>query len=286
MPCSMTGFAKHTESTVFGVLDWEIRAVNHRFLEVFTRLPEPFRAIELDIRNVLQKHIKRGKVDVSLQFTPAVQQAGFEINTPLLHALSKAIATVKAEIPDAQVNALEILHWHQMTKSSVISLGNVQDVLLSSLEKAIMAFDVSREREGVALAVVMQASVLALCDETDKITARLATVMAAERKRILNKFAELSVSVDPTRLEQEMVWIMQKADIAEELARLQVHITEVRRVLRDEKIVGRRLDFLMQELNREVNTIASKSVDVETTQSTVEMKVQIEQLREQVQNLE
>lgn len=286
MISSMTGFAKLSETTDVGVLDWEIRAVNHRYLEIFTRLPEAFRSLEIPIRTLIQKHIKRGKMDVVLQFTPHAEQASFEIDQAVLRQLQAAIVTVQTVLPDASVNALEVLRWHQVMKSSGKTADNASDLLLSSLEKALQEFIVVRQREGQSLCEAM----LAMCDQLQshaaKITTRLSLVMAYERQRIVDKFAEFALTADPIRLEQEIVWVLQKADIAEELARLTVHLEEVRRVLKQDAVVGRRLDFLMQELNREVNTIASKSLDVETTQSTVDMKVLIEQLREQVQNLE
>ncbi|MDP1573725.1 MAG: YicC/YloC family endoribonuclease [Coxiellaceae bacterium] len=286
MISSMTGFAKTAETADFGAIDWEIRSVNHRYLEIFTRLPDPFRSFETAVRTLIQKYVKRGKIDVVLQFSPNAMQASFDVDQLVLTQLNAAVAKVKTMIPDVTVNALDVLRWNQVMKSTSISMDSAEEILLSLLEKALGQFVLARQREGQALRVVL----LSLCGQMEvqahKISERLPEVMAHERKRIMDKFTELAITVDAERLEQEMVWIMQKADIAEELQRLQVHITEVRRVLMEDSVVGRRLDFLMQELNREVNTMASKSLDGETTQATVEMKVQIEQLREQVQNLE
>jgi uncharacterized protein (TIGR00255 family) len=286
MISSMTGFAKLADNADFGVIDWEIRSVNHRYLEIFTRLPEAFRSLETQVRALTQKHIKRGKVDVILQFTSHTAQSSFEVNQAVLQQLQTAIAEVKAVLPEASVNALEILRWNNMMQSSAVSMENAPEMLLSLLEKAMLQFVAVRQREGEALRMVM----LGLCDQLDiqanKIKVRLPEVIAHERKRITDKFSELAIELDADRFAQEMVWILQKADIIEELERLSVHMVEVRRVLSEDVVVGRRLDFLMQELNREVNTMASKSLDVETTQATVEMKVYIEQLREQVQNLE
>ena len=286
MISSMTGFAKTAETADFGTLDWEVRSVNHRYLEVFARLPDPFRSFEAAVRALIQKYVKRGKMDVVLQFTPNAMQASFDIDQLVLTQLNTAILQVKSIIPEATVNALDVLRWNQVMKSSSVSMDNAETVLLSLLEKTLKQFVIARQREGESLRAALLAICLQMEAQAHKIAQRLPEVMAHERKRITDKFAELAITVDAERLEQEMVWIMQKADIAEELQRLQVHITEVRRVLTEDSVVGRRLDFLMQELNREVNTMASKSLDGETTQATVEMKVQIEQLREQVQNLE
>ena len=286
MISSMTGFAKVAQTADFGTIDWEIRSVNHRYLEVFTRPSDPFRSFESPVRTLIQKYVKRGKIDVVLQFSPNAMQASFEIDQLVLKQFNAAVSEVKLIIPDATVNALDVLRWNQVMKSKAASMDNAEEVLLSVLEKALKQFVGSRQREGQALRVML----LSVCEQMEaqanKISQRLPEVIVHERKRITDKFAELAITVDAERLEQEMVWIMQKADIAEELQRLQVHIAEVRRVLLEDDVVGRRLDFLMQELNREVNTMASKSLDGETTQATVEMKVQIEQLREQVQNLE
>ena len=286
MISSMTGFAKTAETADFGTLDWEVRSVNHRYLEVFARLPDPFRSFEAAVRALIQKYVKRGKIDVVLQFTPNAMQASFDIDQLVLAQLNAAILQVKSILPEATVNALDVLRWNQVMKSTSVSMDNAETVLLALLEKTLKQFVIARQREGQSLRAVLLAICAQMEVQADKISQRLPEVMVHERKRITDKFAELAMTVDADRLEQEMVWIMQKADIAEELQRLQVHITEVRRVLMEDSVVGRRLDFLMQELNREVNTMASKSLDSETTQATVEMKVQIEQLREQVQNLE
>lgn len=284
---SMTGFSKTSETAGFGSLDCELRSVNHRYCEVSIRLPELFRSLEVGVRTYVQKALKRGKIDVTVQLSPSAELANtLVINDTVLKQLAEAVHHVQKIIPDAKTNTLDVLRWHQVTQSQSVQLDDIASPLFSVLEKAMQQLVQVRDREGLALQEILVTCADHMVLETQKIKARIPSVIAHERKRILDRFHELSLAVDQNRLEQEMVWLMQKADIVEELQRISVHIDEVHRVLAEGGAVGRRLDFLMQELNREVNTIASKSIDVETTQSTVEMKVLIEQMREQVQNIE
>ncbi len=289
---SMTAFSRQEGDTENGHLVWELRSVNHRFSEVSLRLPEELRFLEPKIREQVAKRIKRGKIDATLRFQTTNQSVDNE--PPALEidkALVEKLAHVTREIDQllynaAPINALEILQWPGVLKAPE---KNTQQLVADAqvlLESALVDLLDSRAREGEKLKAVIEARCAAIDVQVKIVTERLPEILRATRERLEKRLAEIQGELDPARLEQEVVLLLNKADVDEEIERLKAHVDEVRRVLAQDEPVGRRLDFLMQELNREANTLGSKSVHTDTTAVSVELKVLIEQMREQIQNIE
>lgn len=285
---SMTAFARESRAADFGELTWELRAVNHRYLEPHLRLPEELRVLEPNVRARLAARLQRGKLDCALRFAPAVGLAGsLSVNRPFVEQLLAASHEIGALVGGgAEPSPIELLRWPGVLQQQDPDLDQVTAAALELLEHAIDTLLATREREGERLAVLLAERCDRLQDSVERVRLRLPQVMEGVRQRLADRLAELRVELDPTRLEQEMALIAARLDVDEEMDRLAAHVAEVRSVLRRDEPVGRRLDFLMQELNREANTLGSKSADVEVTREAVEMKVLIEQMREQVQNLE
>ncbi len=285
---SMTSFARCVSQGEWGSLQLELRSVNHRYLELNLRLPETIRVLEPKIRERISQRLGRGKVDCNIHFQPPVESAGeMVINEALVKKLAHATREVDALIYNpSPVNSLDVMQWPGVMQPPALDEERVHSEALLLLDQAIEEMTQNRSREGEKL----KAIILKRCDAADEVVkavrARLPEVLAAVRNRLSERLADLRQELDENRLEQEMVIAAQKLDVDEEMDRLETHITEVRRVLDSDKPVGRRLDFLMQELNREANTLGSKSADTETTSASVELKVLIEQMREQVQNIE
>ncbi|MCF6255003.1 MAG: YicC family protein [Gammaproteobacteria bacterium] len=288
----MTAFSRQEGDTENGHLVWELRSVNHRFSEVSLRLPEELRFLEPKIREQVAKCIKRGKIDATLRFQTTNQSVDNE--SPALEidkALVEKLAHVTREIDQllynaAPINALEILQWPGVLKAPE---KNTQQLVADAqvlLEAALVDLLDSRAREGEKLKAVIEARCVAIDAQVKIVTERLPEILRATRERLEKRLAEIQGELDPARLEQEVVLLLNKADVDEEIERLKAHVDEVRRVLTQDEPVGRRLDFLMQELNREANTLGSKSVHTDTTAVSVELKVLIEQMREQIQNIE
>lgn len=286
MISSMTGFARVAQETEWGVLTWEVRSVNHRFLEVFTRLPDFLKRFDVDVRACVKKWLGRGKVDVTLSFTPNASTGLPEIDEAVLLSLSDLYARIDADFPNVTTNPADVLKAEGVVVKKMVEAEALSSPMFESLDSVLSQLVHARQQEGFALQGILVKATENLMAEVTSVLAHLPDVLSRERSRVQARAKELSVSLEPERLEQEMVYLAQKSDVAEELQRLTVHVGEVARVLEKGGVVGRRLDFLIQELNREANTIASKSLCVETTQSSVEMKVLIEQMREQVQNIE
>ncbi|NCA70165.1 MAG: YicC family protein [Sphingobacteriia bacterium] len=285
---SMTAFARESRAADFGELTWELRAVNHRYLEPHLRLPEELRVLEPNVRARLAARLQRGKLDCALRFAPAVGLAGsLSVNRPFVEQLLAASHEIGALVGGgAEPSPIELLRWPGVLQQQDPDLDQVTAAALELLEHAIDTLLATREREGERLAVLLAERCDRLQDSVERVRLRLPQVMEGVRQRLADRLSELRVELDPTRLEQEMALIAARLDVDEEMDRLAAHVAEVRSVLRRDEPVGRRLDFLMQELNREANTLGSKSADVEVTREAVEMKVLIEQMREQVQNLE
>ncbi len=285
---SMTSFARCVSQGEWGSLQLELRSVNHRYLELNLRLPETIRVLEPKIRERISQRLGRGKVDCNIHFQPPVESAGeMVINEALVKKLAHATREVDALIYNpSPVNSLDVMQWPGVMQPPALDEERVHSEALLLLDQAIEEMTQNRSREGEKL----KAIILKRCDAADEVVkavrARLPEVLAAVRNRLSERLADLRQELDENRLEQEMVIAAQKLDVDEEMDRLETHLTEVRRVLDSDKPVGRRLDFLMQELNREANTLGSKSADTETTSASVELKVLIEQMREQVQNIE
>jgi uncharacterized protein (TIGR00255 family) len=288
MIASMTGFARREATAAWGTLVCELRSVNHRFLEASLRLPDELRVAEGELRTRLAKQLRRGKVDCSINYRrPAGSAGALEIDSAALERLLGAVQLVARTMPQAAaVNALDVLRWPGVVRDeSAVGdelLAAAYAVFGATLDELVAA----RAREGVRLRELLEQRCTGLETLVADVRARLPEVQARMRARLKERLAELAASADPERLEQELAILLQRLDVDEELERLSGHIAEVRRVIGGNEPAGRRLDFLMQELNREANTLSSKSQDLETTRSAVDMKVLIEQMREQVQNAE
>ncbi len=284
---SMTAFARAEQHAEWGSLEIELRSVNHRYLEMNIRLPDELRFLEMAVRERIGTRLGRGKVECRINYRPSAAEAGLVIDKELAQQVADASRTIDAMLynPSA-VHSMDILRWPGVILPPELQTEELQQRLLELLERVLDDFTATRAREGEQLRRLLEQR----CDVIDGVVVqlrkRLPEVIARWRERLLERLAAVREELEPTRLEQEMLLFAQKTDVAEELDRLAAHTEEVRRVLQQDRPVGRRLDFLMQELNREANTIASKSTDAETTRCAVELKVTIEQMREQVQNIE
>ncbi len=289
MIASMTGFARRETSGPWGTLVCELRSVNHRFLEASFRLPDELRGAEGELRSRLMRQLRRGKVDCTITWRrPQAAGGALEIDAQALERVLAAVHAVMRALrePGAAVSALEVLRWPGVLREDGAAgeqlLAAVGEVFAATLTELVAA----REREGARLRELLGQRCAGLEALVAAVRARLPEVRARARTRLAERVAELTASIDHERLEQELALLLQRLDVDEELERLTGHIAEVRRVIGGGEPAGRRLDFLMQELNREANTLSSKSQDLETTRSAVDMKVLIEQMREQVQNAE
>lgn len=288
---SMTGYARAAAEGDWQELTWELRSVNHRYLDLSLYLPEDFRQLEPEIRSRLGARLSRGKVTAQLRFVPAQGGGNIQPDADRLAALNVALQQVTTTVPQAhQPDALQVLKWPGVLAEEQLDRDALKAPVLQALEQAIDSMLGNREAEGQRLFEIMASRCDALQGQVAQVRQQLPEVQSEWRSRMERRLAELAdseaVQVDPTRLEQELLMIAQRQDIDEELDRLEGHITEVRDTLNRDEPVGRRLDFLMQELNREANTLTSKSQAQGVTQLAVEMKVTIEQIREQVQNIE
>jgi uncharacterized protein (TIGR00255 family) len=288
---SMTGFAAVSHQYPFGRMAWEVRSVNHRYLEYSLRLPEEFRALEPKVRDVLGRFVKRGKIDATLRFHPMGSEAGANVslNEPLARRLVEihtelGLIAGNSHVPDVTL----LMRWPGLVTERLADPQPMHEAALELLESAGESLVAVRGREGEKMAELVRERLDGVEALTVQVREWLPDIRAALRQRMNDRVAELAQGkeLDPDRLEQEVAILAQKMDVDEELDRLDAHVVEARRTLDQNKPVGRRLDFLMQEFNRESNTLSSKSVDQRTTQAAVELKVLIEQMREQVQNVE
>jgi len=285
---SMTAFARLDEGTEFGDLAWEVRTVNHRYLDINLRLPDDLRRFEPAVRERVAARLKRGRVDLTLRFAPrADEETEIEIDTAMVDRVAEAARVVAERLPAAApVSVREVLRWPGVIRRQTLDAERLGAGLLDLLDRALGELSTVRSREGERLAAAMAERLDAMVDLVARIRERLPAAAAAHRERLVARLAEAAAGAEPGRLEQELAFYLQRADVDEELERLGVHMDEVRRVLDAGSAVGRRLDFLMQELHREVNTLGSKSSDAAIAQAVVDLKVLVEQMREQVQNLE
>jgi uncharacterized protein (TIGR00255 family) len=289
MTSSMTAFARQQSDQPWGTLVWEIRSVNHRYLEPSFRIPDTLRHLEGTLRETLRNAVQRGKVEAQLKFIGAINpDARININDALLNQLQATTAHIRAKVTaaSAPLNPLDILKWPGLVIEREQDTKLIEEKTLALFGQTLAAFQEQREREGAQLKLLIEDRLKAVSAIVTNIRMNLPQILAAQSERIKTQFAELQLNVEPARLEQEIVLITQKADIHEEVDRLDTHVKEVLRALNQNGQVGRRLDFLMQELNREANTICSKAIVTSTTFDAVELKVLIEQMREQIQNIE
>jgi len=287
MPSSMTAFARIAAQHDWGSLVWEIRSGNHRYLETGFRLPETLRAMEMTLRETTRQLLQRGKVDCNLQLVLNLDQEGISVNLEMASQFVNAAEQVAGLMEDpSPLSPLEVLKWPGVVEQRQIDSDLLQAETLSLFRQALAELERSRRREGEKLQLFIEQRLDALSTETAKVREILPQILSQQQQKIRDRLRELSLELNPERLEQEIVLLAQKADVDEELDRLDAHVQEIRRVLNGKGAIGRRLDFLMQELNREANTLSSKSLATDTTQIAVELKVLIEQMREQIQNIE
>jgi uncharacterized protein (TIGR00255 family) len=288
MTSSMTAYGRTEESNEIGRVIWEIRSVNHRYLEVNIRLPEELRMLEAKIREHISNKLKRGKVDCSLRFdADEISRDGLSINTDLVNNLVKSAESIQSSMTNpAPLNAMDVLRWSGVINRDMIDAESISAPLLEQLDVTLESVIETRLGEGQKL----QAMILERCDSIASLlhsfNEKLPEIQQMLRDRLSQKSQELAIELDKDRLEQEILLLVQKSDVAEELDRLDAHLGEVRQVLQKNEPVGRRLDFLMQELNREANTLGSKAANLDYTNTSVDLKVLIEQMREQIQNIE
>jgi uncharacterized protein (TIGR00255 family) len=285
---SMTAFARKQNQGAWGSASVELKTVNHRYLDVNLRLPEMLRELEMPLRNLLRKSLQRGKVDVSIRFTQGSDvETEISLNQELINQLVKAAEQIESKMPSATpYTALDIMHWPGAMQVADADLSTTQKEIITLATAAAEELNNVREREGAAMAECITLRLEEIEKQIEIVKPRIKEVVAEQQKKLHERIADLEASVDEARIEQEVALLAQRLDVAEEIDRLTTHIKETRRIVKKGGPVGRRLDFLMQELNREANTIASKSIDTDMTQAAVEIKVLIEQVREQIQNIE
>ena len=283
---SMTAYASAEASGPLGTLACEVRTVNHRYLEQSPRLPEELRTFEPLVRELVSERLSRGKVDVTLRLRGEDRPDSLEVNPTLLARLAELHHDLSAQFPGMTVQSTELLRFPGVLRQPEVDREAQQRALVEVLGKALDALTATREREGAKLASLVGERLDAIVAIVADVRGMMPAIRAGLRARLESRLADLKQPADPGRLEQELVLQITRSDVDEELDRLDAHVAEARRVLGLDEPVGRRLDFLMQEFNREANTLGSKAIDTRSTNAAVELKVLIEQMREQVQNIE
>jgi uncharacterized protein (TIGR00255 family) len=286
---SMTGFARRERQDTWGTLTCELRTVNHRYLEISLRLPDDLRGLDNEVRQLIGSALKRGKVDANLHLKAAAGTSqGLELDEPLLEQLLVQLAQVRGKLAtqSGAISALDVLRWPGVIREPERDATPLQTAALGLLRESLAELAGTRQREGQRIRELLLSRCQAMRVQLGIVRNRLPEVSARLRERISERITQLGLAPDSERLEQELVLYAHKMDVDEELDRLAAHLDEIASVLDSSEPAGRRLDFLMQELNREANTLSSKSQDVETTRAAVDMKVAIEQMREQIQNVE
>ena len=287
MPRSMTAFARNTIEFSWGSVTCELRSVNHRFLETGFRLPETMREIEMPLREIARKALTRGKVDCSLQVSFNNSDASVNADMALARRYIDIAEEIAAELQNpAPVSPLDIMRWPGILKDKEIDAKSLHSAAKQTFVATVEQLLEGRQREGDKLADMIELRLSGIETQIALVRTELPGILEYQRQRLQEKLQDLQTQLDEDRLEQEMVIVANRADVDEELDRLEAHISEIRLALQNSASIGRRLDFLMQELNREANTLGSKSISTVTTQASVELKVLIEQMREQIQNIE
>jgi uncharacterized protein (TIGR00255 family) len=283
----MTAYARREIKGDWGSAAWELRSVNQRYLETYIRLPEQFRSLEPVVRERIRARLTRGKVECNLRFDldPGAQST-LQLNEKLAKQLVEAAQWVKMQSDEGEINPLEVLRWPGVMLAEEQDLDAISTELLLALETALDDFISARESEGAALKTMIEQRLDGVSAEVVKVRAQMPNILQWQRERLVSKLEDAQVQLENTRLEQELVLMAQRVDVAEELDRLEAHVKETHKIMKKEEAVGRRLDFMMQEFNRESNTLASKSINADVTTSAIELKVLIEQMREQIQNIE
>ncbi|CAH8222291.1 MULTISPECIES: YicC/YloC family endoribonuclease [Vibrio] len=285
---SMTAYARKEVKGDWGTAVWEIRSVNQRYLETYFRLPEQFRGLEPVLRERFRKRLARGKVECHLRYeaNPAAKSE-LNINEALANQVIKAANQVMHLTGElSRINPFQIMQWPGVMETPEQDMDTINKELLAAFDEAVSEFIDARGREGDNMKALIEQRLDAISDEVVKVRARMPEILQWQRERLFTKFEEAKIELDATRVEQELILLAQKSDVAEELDRLDSHVKEARNVMKKGGACGRKLDFMMQEFNRESNTLASKSISTDITASGVELKVLIEQMREQIQNIE
>lgn len=284
---SMTGFARFEHPGPWGTLTYEIRTVNHRYLDVSLRLPDVLRALEMDTRDRLRQLLSRGKVDLHVHFRPSDTVGKMAVDHGAATAYVQALMQVKSLFPqDVQINLCDVLSAPGVLAQTEMDADTLAAPFTEGLEKTLTALQQMRAREGDGLKAFLKSRCDAIAAHVDALKPHLNDMMVHARERLTQRLSQAAVVADPNRIEQELVLWASRADVAEEMDRLLAHVAAVDKALSEGGAVGRRLDFLMQELNREANTLSSKAQSLTSTNTAVELKVLIEQMREQVQNME
>ncbi|MDR0182836.1 YicC/YloC family endoribonuclease [Lysobacter arvi] len=283
---SMTAFASGERATPWGTLGCELRSVNHRFLELGVRLPDELRALEPALRERVAGRVARGKIDLTLRLRAPEGEGALQLNAARLRELSELALDLEARFPRLRTELTELLQFPGVLQAQAADPAELQAQALSLLDEVLDEFVRAREREGGKLAAVISERVDGIAALASDVRAMMPQIRAGQRTKLETRLADLAQPLDNGRLEQELVMWLQKLDVDEELDRLDSHVAEARRVLKLKEAVGRRLDFLLQEFNREANTLGSKSVDARSSAAAVELKVLIDQVREQIQNIE
>lgn len=285
---SMTGYAAISKETPYGSLNLELRSVNHRYLDIQFRLPEKFRSLEPSMRELITTQLNRGKVDCYISFYPQPNSDDqLQLNTDLLQRLLELNQAVRKAVPDSSnLGVSDILHWPGILKTDILPAENLSAHYIELLQATLDEFKAVRAREGEKLKILLLERLTKMRQLATEVLPRIPKLLKDFNQKITVRLNAAMLNCDDDRIRQELTLFASKIDVDEELSRLQTHIDEAERVLINGGVVGKRLDFLMQELNREANTLSSKSVDAEVSKISMEIKVLIEQMREQIQNIE
>ncbi|MUK49082.1 YicC/YloC family endoribonuclease [Aliivibrio fischeri] len=284
---SMTAYARREVKADWGNAVWEIRSVNQRYLETYFRMPEQFRGLEPVLRERFRKRLARGKVECHLRFEANnAANSELKINEDLARQVIKAAQWVKTESGEGSINPFRILQWQGVMEAPEQDFDAINKELLEHFELAVNDFIEARASEGANMQALIVQRLDAITEEAAKVRARMPEILEWQRNRLLTKFEDAKIELDSSRVEQELILLAQKSDVAEEIDRLDSHVKEANSIMKKGGACGRKLDFMMQEFNREANTLASKSISTDITASGVELKVLIEQMREQIQNIE
>lgn len=284
---SMTAYARREVKGEWGSASWELRSVNQRYLETYIRMPEQFRSLEAVTRERIRARLTRGKIECNLRFEPdARAQTALMLNERLAKQLVDAANWVKIQSDEGEINPVDILRWPGVMSAQEQDLDAIAVEIIAGLEGALDDFILARETEGQALKSLIEQRLEGVSGEVAKVRQHMPEIVKWQRERLTAKLEDANIQLENNRLEQELVLMAQRIDVSEELDRLEAHIKETYNILKKKEAVGRRLDFMMQEFNRESNTLASKSINADVTNSAIELKVLIEQMREQIQNIE
>ena len=284
---SMTAYARIEHKADWGNASWEIRSVNQRYLETYLRLPEQFRSLEPVLRDRLRKRLNRGKVEVNLRYELSDSSSNeLTLNQELASQLIDTANQLKQQVGQGELNLVELMKWPGLLATNEQDMDAIGKELLSAFDSAVDQFIEARSREGDAIKTMLESRLVSIEEQVRIVREHMPQIMQWQREKLQMRLDEIQGELDPARIEQEMVLLAQKQDVAEEMDRLDAHVAETRRILKKGGAQGRRLDFMMQEFNRESNTLASKSISSEVTAAAVELKVLIEQMREQIQNVE